>query len=31
MDQEAIQWMKLADMDYGVAEHLYQTYYPISK
>ncbi len=28
MDQEAIQWMKLADMDYGVAEHLYQTYYP---
>lgn len=28
MDQETLQWIKLAEMDYGVAEHLYQTYYP---
>ena len=28
MDQETMQWIKLAEMDYGVAEHLYQTYYP---
>lgn len=23
-----MQWMKLANQDYGVAEHLFQTYYP---
>ena len=28
MDQETRQWMKLAEMDYGVAQHLYETYYP---
>ena len=28
MDQETLQWIKLAEIDYGVAEHLYQTYYP---
>lgn len=28
MEQEILQWIKLAEMDYGVAEHLYQTYYP---
>lgn len=28
MGQETLQWIKLAEMDYGVAEHLYQTYYP---
>lgn len=28
MDQETRQWIQLADMDYGVAEHLYETYYP---
>jgi len=28
MDQETYQWIKLAGMDYGVAEHLYHTYYP---
>ena len=28
MDQEILQWINLADMDYGVAKHLYQTYYP---
>lgn len=28
MDQESLQWIKLAELDYGVAEHLYQTYYP---
>lgn len=28
MDQETVRWMKLAEMDYGVAEHLFKTYYP---
>ena len=28
MDQETMQWMKLDEMDYGVAQHLYETYYP---
>ena len=28
MEQETLQWINLAELDYGVAEHLYQTYYP---
>ena len=28
MDQETLLWINLAKMDYGVADHLYQTYYP---
>lgn len=28
MDQETKQWIELAKMDYGVAKHLFQTYYP---
>lgn len=26
MEHEVKQWLKLAEMDYGVAEHLFQTY-----
>lgn len=28
MNQEVKQWIEMAEMDYGVAEHLYETYYP---
>lgn len=28
MDHETMQWIKMAEMDYGVAKHLFQTYYP---
>lgn len=28
MGQESNQWIDMAEMDYGVAEHLYKTYYP---
>ena len=28
MVQESKQWIDMADMDYGVAQHLYKTYYP---
>ncbi len=30
MEQETKKWIDLADMDYGVAEHLFKTYYPKS-
>lgn len=28
MEHETKQWLRLAEMDYGVAEHLFQTYHP---
>lgn len=28
MEQETKQWLELASMDYGVAEHLFQNYRP---
>ncbi len=28
MNQEVKQWIEMAEMDYGVAKHLYETYYP---
>ena len=28
MEHETLQWIKMAEMDYGVAKHLFQTYYP---
>lgn len=28
MEQETKQWIHFSDMDYGVAQHLFDTYYP---
>lgn len=28
MNQETKKWIDMAEMDYGVAKHLYETYYP---
>ena len=28
MNQEVKQWIEMAELDYGVAKHLYETYYP---
>lgn len=28
MNQEIKKWVDMAEMDYGVAKHLYETYYP---
>ena len=28
MNQETKKWVDMAEMDYGVAKHLYETYYP---
>ena len=28
MNQEIKKWIDMAEMDYGVAKHLYETYYP---
>ena len=30
MNQEVKQWIEMAELDYGVAKHLYETYYPKS-